>query len=288
MGGSRSKALLALSVIWLVLVCGYMAWGAFEHRGLYRWLAELQIVRFGGYYPRWTGILPALLLALPAIGYLRRYGEAAQAVLPQGPVAEARRGGRVARNMAIAGLLFGLIGIGVHLMARGIPDGTEAATPIDIATLGDGPVPSTRVSVRGAIDDDAATGVSETGRFTDENIFYVGFRPESGGAKSEPLRLFVARRAGNSRDAATRQVFMPDQIGYLVENGLPALALDDLRSRGIAVASPHYVLQTREGMRREPYYVVAVLGGLMFAICLLVALIGGVQARARMRSAVDG
>lgn len=286
MGGDRSKALLALSVIWIAIVAAYMGWGAFENRGLYRWLVELQIAQFGGYYPRWTGILPALLLALPAIGYLRRYSDARAAAAPRGPAAEAQRGARVAKVTATIGVLAGIVGVAAYVLAQGVPDGSEAAVPIEIAELGQGAVPANKVVVRGTVDNDASGGVSESGRFTDENSFYVGFRPESGAGKSDPIRLFIARRVGSSANAATMQGFLPKQTGYLVENGLPALVLQDLQSRGIAVATPHYVLQPGDGTRRDPYYVAAGLGGAVFVICLLVALIGGLQARARARAAV--
>jgi len=284
MGGDRSKALLALSVIWIAIAAAYMGWGAFENRGLYRWLVELQVAQFGGYYPRWTGILPALLLALPAIGYLRLYSDAQAAAAPQGPAAEAQRGARVAKITATIGVLAGIVGVAAYVLAQSVPDGSEAAVPVAIAELGQGAVPSTKVSVRGTVDDDASGGVSESGGFADESNFYVGCRPESGGGKGDPVRLFIARRVGGSVDAATTQAFMPEQTGYLVENGLPALVLQDLQSRGVAVATPHYVLQPGDRTRRDPYYVAAGLGGAVFVICLLVALIGGLQARARARA----
>jgi hypothetical protein len=271
-----------LSLAWIALVALYLGWGAIQERGLYRWLAELQLDRFGAYYPGWTFILPVLVLALPALLLLRRREGEWVEQLP-GPAGEAQRGARVARIVAAIGLVAALVGAGSYLMAQRLPDGSEPATPVEIATLGQGVTPTTRVSVRGTPDEAASTLASEIGRNVDENDLYVAFRPESGG-KDAPVRLFVARRIGSSNQRGTAQYFMAEQSGYLVENGLPLPALRYLQSRGIAIATPHFVLRPGDTTRRDPYYVVAALSGLIAIACLMVALIGGLQARAQSRS----
>lgn len=279
--GAHKGLLIALSALWIALVAGYMAWGAINHVGLYRWLADLQVARTGGYYPRWTGIIPALLLCAPALWFLRRLADQAAADQPAGPAAEARRIGRTARIMGSVGVVAGIIGVGAFVMAQGVPDGSEPALDFNLAVLGSGaPVPTHKVRIRGNVDSDATTGVTETGGSTDRSTLYAGFRPDSG-AKDAPLGLFVERNMAGGADAVTAQAFLPDQDGYLVENGLPALALSDLRQRGIAVASPHYVLRSGGDGPRTPYYVAAALGGLVCVVCLIVAVIGGFQARAR-------
>ncbi len=281
MGGGRNKALTALSLAWLVLVAAYLGWGAIENRGLYRWLVDLQLDRFGVYYPGWTFILPTLLLGLPALGHLRRREAAWVERLP-GPAGEAQRGARVARITAAIGLLAGLVGVAAYLLSQRVPDGSEAATPIEIADLSRGSAPSTKVAIRGVPDEGASTLVSETGRTIDENDRYVAFRPEQGG-KDEPVRLFIARRIGSSANLGTAQFFAAEQSGYLVENGLPVPALRDLQSRGIAIATPYFVLQPGDNSRRDPYYVTAAVSGMICIACLVVALIGGIQARAKAR-----
>jgi hypothetical protein len=279
--------LMVLSGVWIALVSGYMIWCAASDAGLYRWLADLQVAQGGGYYPKWTAILPALLLCSPALWYLRRQADVAQASQPAGPAAEGARMGRTARNMGIAGVVAGLIGVGAYGYAQSVPDGSEEAIPFNVSVLGTGaPVPSHKIRVTGAVDPDATTGVTESGGSTDSSTMYAGFRPDdAGGAKDAPLRLFVERRMGGAGDAATLQGFLPDQEGYLVENGLPALALRDLEARRIPIATPHYVLHPGDSTRRDPYYVAAALGGLLCAVCLIVALIGARQARSRMSRA---
>lgn len=280
--GTHRGLTLILSGLWIALVSGYILWGVVYDAGLYRWLAEQQIARFGAYYPKWTAILPALLLCAPALWYLRRQADIAEASQPPGPAAQGARMGRRARNMAFAGVAAGLIGLGAWAYSQTLPDGSEAALPFNVAMLGTGaPVPAHKIRVIGAVDPDATTGVTESGGGTDSATLYAGFRPDGADAKDAPFALFIERRMGGGADAATRQGFMPDQDGYLIENGLPALALRDLEARGIRVASPHYVLRPGDGTRREPYYVAAALGGLLCLVCLIVALIGALQARSR-------
>lgn len=281
--GTHRGLLLILSGLWIALVSGYMVWGVVYDAGLYRWLADQQIARFGAYYPKLTAILPALLLCAPALWFLRRQADIAQASQPSGPAAEGARMGRSARNMAIAGVAAGLIGFGAWIYSQTLPDGSEEAIAFNVSVLGTGaPVPAHKIRVTGTVDPDATTGVTETGGGTDNATLYAGFRPDGADAKDAPISLFIQRRIGGSAEAATAQGFTPDQDGYLIENGLPALALRDLEARRIRVASPHYVLRPGDDTRREPYYVAAALGGLLCVVCLIVALIGALQARSRM------
>lgn len=280
MEGSGARTGLALSWLWIAAVVVYMVWGAVAHAGLYRWLVDLQIARTGAYYEEATAAVPILLLAAPALAYIRRYTQKREALLDQGSAAQARRGRGVARAVVLIGVLCLLVAGGAYMLAQGVPDGSEPATAIDALALGSGPVPQGKVMVRGAVVPEATTGVSETSRYIDRNILYVAFRVE-GAASGPPHRLFVERYMGDSSGAAVTQGFFPEQDGYLIENGLPPPALADLAARGIKVASPHYVLRPGDDTRRTPYYVVAALGVLIGSICLLVGLIAFLRAGAR-------
>lgn len=275
----RRWILLALCWLWLALVILYSIWGAVTYSGLYRLAAELQIDRFGGYSEKWTAILPGMLLAAPALWYLRRQAAAAAAAAPTlGPGDEARRARRMALALAMVGLVSALIGTGAFLVSQRLPDGSEPAMPFDAATLGSAPAPAGRVVIRGDADPAVTTGVTESGRINSYATVYAGFRPE-GEAKGAPIRLFIERSFGDSADAATTQYFLPEQAGYLIEDGLPGLAQHDLAARGIQVARPNYVLRTRAESRREIPYVVAGLGG--FLTLLFLAMAGALALRAR-------
>ncbi|HTU11161.1 MAG TPA: hypothetical protein VMG08_09720 [Allosphingosinicella sp.] len=279
MSDGRHKLWIALSCLWLLVVFGYMLWGAFAYAGLYRWLAELQIAQWDGYYKKWTAILPGLLLAAPALAYLGWRGRLRQAAEASSPAAQARTAGRAARYTMLAGLVLVLIGGGAFAISQTLPDGSEPAEPIDATRLVGGQVPETKVRLRGA--DDVAARVRYLQRGADERIiFYAGFRLD-GEAKDAPLRLFVERNTPGPEALTTLQAFLPEQTGYLVENGLPADALAELRSRGMAVASPHYVLQTGDLARREPYYITAALAGFTGFVSLIVGFASLLGARRR-------
>jgi hypothetical protein len=283
MDEGRSKALLALSWLWIAVVAGYMAWGAIYEAGLMRWLSAWQLDHWGVYYPERTAFVAGFLLAAPAFWFIRRRAVIARAREGSGPGAEARRTGRSARNAAIAGVLAALVAGGAFALSQCVPDGSEKATPFDGARLGDGPAPVGKVRIAGQIEPEARTDYSETGA-RPRVVHYVGFRPD-GVARDAPLRLFVERNVEGREQLRTVQAFLPEQTGYLVENGIPPLALRSLEAQGVRVASPHYLLRTGDLARREPYYITAAVAGLLALACLVVAAIGGLQARGRGRLA---
>jgi hypothetical protein len=272
MQGQGNRALLALSWIWIVLVCAYMVWGMVEERGLFAWFVELQLQQWGSYSPKLTATLPTLVLIGPAAWYLRRHSQRKQALEaatdPEG-TAKARRERRAAGWAALAGLILLAVAGGAYAWSQTVPDGSEPPAPFDAATLGSGPVPEGRVQVRGTIDPDASTGIQETTGSSERNTFYVGFRPDGEADKNAPFRLFIERGAGSG--PPTTQMFMPEQDGYLVRNGLPPMALRDLQAHGVRIAEPHYLLSHPSAGRRDTYYIVTALAGFGGFILLLSA-----------------
>lgn len=284
MDESRSKALLALSWLWMAVVAGYMAWGAIHEAGLSGWLSAWQLDQWGVYYPEWTALAAGLLLAAPALWYIRRRAAVARSREGSGPLAEAGRMARTARNCALAGVVAAVVGGGALLLAKRVPDGTEQATLYDGARLGSEPAPNGKVRISGRLEPEARTDYSETGGSRERVVHYIGFRPD-GVARDAPVRLFVERNVEGREALRTVQAFLPEQTGYLIENGVPPLALRALAAQGVRVASPHYLLKTGDLARREPYYITAAVSGMLALACLVVAGIGGVQARSRGRLA---
>ena len=275
----RHGFLAALSWLWIAAVLGYLIWGAIAYAGLYRWLAELQLAQWGGYYRKWTAILPGLVLCLPAVIYLGWRGRLRKAAEAGSPAARARTIGRTARFTLLAGLLAILVAGGAFGYAQTLPDGSERAEPVDAVRLTGGAVPGTKVRIRGT--DDLAARLRVTRRGADERtIFYAGFRLEGEG-KDGPLRLFIERSTPGPEALTTLQAFLPEQTGYLVENGLPEEALEQLHARNIAVARPHWVMKTGALALREPYYITAAVAGFIGLVCLGVGLAGLLQARRR-------
>jgi hypothetical protein len=279
MRDGRSKVFLALSWLWVVIVGAYMVWGVFSYAGLYRWLAELQIEHWGGYYRKWTAVLPGAILCLPALAYIGYRSRLRQAAEASSPAAQARTIGRTARYTMLLGALGLAVGGGAFVMSQTLPDGSERAEPFDATRLGSAPMPSTKVRIRGT--DDPAARAQVVRRGVDERVtFYAGFRLE-GESKDAPLRLFIERNTPAPEALTTLQAFLPEQTGYLIENGVPEEALAALRARGIRVANPHWLLQTGSLARREPYYIVAAVAGFLGLVFLLVGFAGFLQGRRR-------
>lgn len=276
---ARHRLFLILSWLWLIAVVAYMAWATVAYEGLYRWLAEWQIANWGGYYRKWTAALPIVILALPALAYIGHRSRARQAREAGDPAAQARTIKRTALATAILGILLIAAGGGAFMLSRGVPDGSEPAMPFDLARLGNGPAPAAKVRIQGRVDPAASTAYARGG-VEDSLTYYAAFRAD-GEAKDGPVRLFIERSSPGPERLDTMQAFLPEQTGYLIENGVPGRALGELRARGVQVASPHYLLETRDGSLREPYYIVAALGGVIGLICLIVALAAWLQGRRR-------
>lgn len=278
MSAGTHRLLLILSWLWLLAVGAYLTWSLINLEGVYRWLAEWQMEHWGRHYRKATLALPFLILGLPAFFYLGRRARARKALAAERMAMQAQ----IIRRNAWITLVIGLIGVAVgaaaFLLSQGRPDGSEPAQRFDLASLGTAPVPQTKVRIEGRLDPGASTGLARGG-LEDSVTYYAAFRAE-GEAKSALVRLFI-ERSTQPRDLTTLQGFLPEQTGYLVENGVPERALDALRQRGVRVASPHYLLKTRSGSMREPYYITAALAGFIGLICLVIGIAGFLQARRR-------
>jgi hypothetical protein len=267
---------LGLAWGWVALVAAYSLWSATHYSGLFRWAAEAQIARGGGYSEKWTAILPGIALAAPALWYIGRRQGIVRAAAGGNPTSELpglKRGGLFFAVSGAAGIA---VAVAAWLLAQRVPDGSERAMPFDARTLGTAPAPRGRVAIRGEAVPGASARLVAGGLASDARV-YAGFRAVHAPAGA-PLRLFVQRRFGDARDAATAQFFLPEQDGYLVENGLPGAVLADLRRRGVAIGDPHYVLRGATA-RRDPYYIAAGLGGFFGLMFLGLAVGAGIRSR---------
>lgn len=277
MNAGTHRLLLILSCLWVLAVGAYMTWSLINFEGVYRWLAEWQMEHWGQYYRKATAALPFMILGLPAFVYLGRRARAGQALAAQQSKAiqavNLRRGAWITMIIGLVGVTVGVV---AFLLSQAQPDGNEPAQPFDLAQLGRDPVPAAKVKIEGRLDPDASTGIARGG-VEDTVTYYAAFRAEDE-AKGAPVRLFI-ERSTQPETLNTVQGFMPEQTGYLIENGVPERALDELRGRGVTVASPHYLLKTRSGSLRDPYYITAALSGFIGFICLIAGMATFLQAR---------
>src|SRR4051812_32271299 len=139
---------LAVSWGWIAIVAAYSLWSATQYAGLFRWAAEAQIARTGGYSEKWTAILPGIVLAAPALWYIGHRSAVDRATR--------RKAASEVAGLKRARLLFGgagLAGIALAaaawLLAQRVPDGSEPAVRFDPSSLGTAPAPRGKVVIRG-------------------------------------------------------------------------------------------------------------------------------------------
>jgi hypothetical protein len=218
-----------------------------------------------------------VILAAPALWYIGRRARADRAAARADPPAEVPRLKRARSLFGCVGAAGMAIAAASWLAAQYVPDGSERAVNFDASALPAAPAPKWKVRIRGEAVPGAGASLTSAG-FVSEASVYAGFRPAHTPAGA-PVHLFIERRFGDVRDAATGQFFLPEQDGYLIRNGRPGAVLADLRRRGIVVATPHYVLRTSATARRDPYYIAAGLGG--FFGLMFLAFAAAVSVRAR-------
>lgn len=282
-----------LALGWLALVAGWAWWEYSHFSGLYRWLADWQIAKWGGYEQVWTALVPAFILAIPAFRVLRERELLNQASLIAGdnPVPILHR---VRTGVLICGVILALVAGGSFLYSQTLPDPSDPPATVDLATLGSAAPPTGSAIFAGAIPDtDRALQMDEAFRSRsadiDHQTIYVPV-VVAGAAKDAPVRFFIDRASygfADSGEAPRVNVFLADHMqGVLVENGLPADVVAAFEKQGVPIAKPHYLLTTNSVGGRQPYYIVAALGGFIAAILFALAAIQSVSiARARRRAA---
>jgi hypothetical protein len=282
-----------LALIWLALVAGWAWWEYSHFSGLYRWLAEWQIGKWGSYEQVWTALIPAFILAIPAFRVLRERELLNQASLIAGddPVPILRR---VRTGMLICGVILALVAGGSWLYSQGLPDPSDPPATIDLAALGTTTPPTGSAIFAGAVPDtDRALRMDEAFRSRsadiDHQTLYVPVVAKDA-AKDAPVRFLIDRASyafTDSQEAPRTNIFLADHMqGVLVENGLPADVVAAFERQGVKIASPHYLMTTNSvGGRQNPYIVAALAGFTAFILFLLSAVQSMSIARARKRRA---
>lgn len=283
-----------LALIWLALVAGWAWWEYSHYSGLYRWLAEWQIAKWGSYEQVWTALVPAFILAIPAFRVLRERELLNQASLIAGddPVPILRR---VRTGVLICGGVLALVAGGAYLTSQQLPDPSDPPTTVDLTALGAAAPPTGSAIFAGAIPDTArALQMDEAFRSRsadiDHQTIYVPV-VAVGAAKDAPVRFFIDRASyafADNKEAPRVNIFLPDHMqGVLIEDGLPADVVAAFQKQGVPIASPHYLMTTNSVGGRQTYYIVAALGGFVAAILFLMAAVQSVSiARTRKRQAV--
>lgn len=262
--------------LWVILVVGYFAWEMHAYRGLYGWLAELQLAWFGKFDVGLTAIIPGAILAGPALATLgtrARWLERAEALAGDPAAITAR----TRRWSLVFAVLSALVAAGAYGWSTMLLDRTGQPARIDLAALGDAEPYGGAVIISGfAVPALTLTYREDIGVGIENRFVPLTAK----GAASGPLRFFLKTNAtaailpgqigiGRYDDPEGQPFRVETQVGVLIPNDLPGPVRAAFERGGVALADPYYVLDLTPEGERLPYYVAAGVASLL-AVCLLV------------------
>ncbi|MBL8651033.1 MAG: hypothetical protein JNL35_11615 [Sphingopyxis sp.] len=227
----------------MALVAGWAWWEYSHYAGLYRWLAEWQIAKWGGYEQLWTALVPAFILTIPSLRVLRERELLNQASLIAGddPVPILHR---VRTGMLVCSVILALVAGGAYFYSQTLPDPSDPPATVDLAALGDKAPPAGSAIFAGAVPDtDRALQMEEAFRSRsadiDHQTIYVPVVAENA-AKHAPVRFFIDRANyafADSGEAPRTNICLADHMqGVLVENGLPADVVAAFAKQSVSIA----------------------------------------------------
>jgi hypothetical protein len=254
---STITLLVAASQMWILLCGAYFLWEADSYRGIYAWLTEKQIARFGGYVPLFTylflfflGSIPALILRWLARRLRQQHNGSIN------PVAIAlRRAGHIRQLLFGAAGITGLFVIGTLTYALFLipasagPAQTITATDVEPADVAKGPA---RL-VGGELGRVATFG--QYWFIGERRVAYAPYRALA--LEGNATRLFVQLQSTNSEQPG-EIVQRPSWSGYLVEGGMPGTMRALFAQLGAPAGDPYFTLYPDRRTFQSLYWVQAV------------------------------
>lgn len=276
--------------LWVVIVAGYLAWGAYSYTGLYKFLAQWQIEHWGSYQIAWTAFVPGFVLAGPALAWIGARERLRAALSPDDPAAKLRRSARVVVPLGLIGLV---VAGGAYLFSTTLPDADAPPATVDLASMGEAVPPEGPVILVGEAVTARTVIWEETSNSTTRREFYVPI--VVAGAEAAPIRYFLKTNATHYLDPAARRpqpydgsgdpVFaITTQAGVLIANDLPGAVAAYYRDNGVALAERYYVLDLSPFGARDRFYIVAGVAGLVGFMFLAAGLAQWVKSRRLARA----
>jgi hypothetical protein len=287
---SLTKPFGLLSALWLAAGGAYILYAWITYTGLYRWAAEWEMAQFGSYEAEGTVIgLFIALIGLPA-GLLALLGKklgrpAAGAGVTHAPPAKRQVS---PRTFALIGLAAIAVAVGSGWLGY---RKSQQPVAFEAVNLSDHRAPqSTHVEM---------TGVAQTGMIVEWEETINGNKTTTtylpltapDWKESQPITYFlrpavnaIAGPDGYHMIDANSPPFALTQKGVLFSNDLPGAVRTEYEKHGLTLASPAYVLDTKEDADLEIYWEVAAGAGITALVLLLsAALVPIAQRRAAKR-----
>jgi hypothetical protein len=230
-------------------------WG-FTYSGPYRWLAEWQLEKLGGYRVMLTGLVTLLITLVPVGLLVMLLGARSTPQLSPEGLAAARARDELHMQwirdrqyrLIAAGLSVGIALVGCYLAITGATAG--ARTFVEVSTLERGrQPPSYYVELRGRLLFEEAAAVSKRGSSATKvyvPIVSDAWRP------GQPVRAYLETYDSwierYSSDLATGRY-----VGVLSDLALPGVAQTTLTERGLRPTAPYWVLDYRQDPQEQTY-----------------------------------
>jgi hypothetical protein len=287
---SLTKPFGLLCALWLVGAAGYIGYAWITYSGLYRWAAEWEMAQFGSYEVEGTVVgLFVALIGLPA-GLLALLGKALGRPAKGAAVTHAPPAKRQVppRTFVLIGLAAIAVTVGSGWLGY---HKSQQPVAFEAVNLSDHRAPqSTHVEM---------TGVAQTGMIVEWEETINGNKTTTtylpltapDWQESQPITYFlrptvnaIAGPDGYHMIDANAPPFALTQKGVLFSNDLPGAVRAEYEKHGFTLASPAYVLDTKEDAELEIYWEVAAGAGITALVLLLsAALMPIAQRRAARR-----
>ena len=287
---SLTKPLGLLCALWFVGAAAYILYAWIAYSGLYRWAAEWEMAQFGSYEVEGTVIgLFVALIGLPA-GLLALLGKALGrpaigAAVTQAPPAKRQVS---PRTFALIGLAAIAVAVGSGWLGY---RKSQQPVAFEAVNLADHRAPqSTHVEMTGVAQTGLIVQWEETINGDKTTTTYLPLTAPDW-QESQPITYFlrptvnaIAGPDGYHMIDANAPPFALTQKGVLFSNDLPGAVRTEYEKHGLTLASPAYVLDTKDDAELEIYWEVAGGAGITALVLLLsAALMPIAQRRAARR-----
>ena len=266
---------------------GYYAWSWYTGTGAYAAFANWMADTFGSVDDLFALYLPMMVAAIFVFGaFAPKPG--AEPAAEKTPYGQARD----TRNLGFGMIVLGLLALPAAWYGleytKGLPDGTEAPTILNLATWDGETVPTDRkVRLEGEILWDEMGSIVETFKSSTTETFYVPVIGRGQLPQNTERAFFVTFKAQSEGTNPAASLF--ERPGYLTQKPVDALVRGYLEEGGATVAATTYQMTYPTGGLQgywvEVAYSVAAVGALLALAGLITLLIGAFQMRSRGRAA---
>jgi hypothetical protein len=318
---NKVNQLKAIYWTYVIIVGGYLLYGYATKTGLYGWLIDEQLKRFGKAYSEAAIMIPLIVLLLPVVPLASYVRKRERAERLQGPDPAMARLNGPAPNpetrsywiwigvFALAPFLISLVGY-FYMTAVDASDQKQTIYHMDLARSSDLPAADAKfIEIAGVFQQDSGYNLQEDLAGNKSGHRY-GPLTDAAWNPGQPVKYFLYLQSqGDQRIAIghydkqrgrfdvmpAKGPFNSSFGGQLSRNGLPDYVKAAFERRGINTTEPYYVLEWKGDLDMQPirskynsqqYYLIPFFGAFFSLVVLAgggIAFVNRARQRARAR-----